>query len=79
MKLSLTTFAVIVAVIIVLAGLYYLLIVKGGSLAVALPKSLQINKTEIASQPRVDAGSVLGESEPYDNPLRDIYVNPFSK
>jgi hypothetical protein len=81
MKSYLKTIGIAVAVAAVGGGLYYMLVVKGGTLAVTLPKPFEITKQDLAVQnpaPTED-GAVLGESDPYENPLKDIYVNPFAK
>jgi flagellar basal body-associated protein FliL len=80
MKNYLSKIIIIVAAVVVIGGLYYVFVVQGGTLAISLPKPLQINTEQLAAQPTPEeTGSVLGESEPYENPLKEIYVNPFAK
>lgn len=82
MKSYFKIIGIAVAVLVVGGGLYYMLIIRGGALAVTLPKPFKINQQDLVVQNTAtpkDGGAVLGESDPYENPLKDIYVNPFAK
>ncbi len=81
MKKNTIIVGLIVAALAAVGGGYYLFIVKGGTLAVSLPKAFHIDKQQLVVEPAstTETGAVLGESENYENPLKDIYVNPFAK
>lgn len=82
MKSLLQKFAIVAALLGILAGGYYVLFVKQGLLAVDLkmPSGLNITPSEPAMESEQNTGEVLGGSaDSKANPLKDIYVNPFAK
>ena len=82
MNTSLKYITTIVAVLVVGASLYYVLVVKGGVLHAELPDSntIDISQESLVSSNPDSVGEVLGETQSSNtaNPLKDLYVNPFS-
>lgn len=83
MKITPKNSAIVLIVLIIMAGLYYILMVKGGVFSASLPEPQVIDPSLVQSPPTQTTelgGAVLGESQntdSYSNPLKDIYVNPF--
>ena len=82
MNTSLKYITTIVAVLAVGGSLYYFLVVKGGVLHAELPESstIDISQDSLVSSNPDSSGEVLGETQSSNsaNPLKDLYVNPFS-
>lgn len=79
MNLNKKTSILIAILVIAIVVVGWRILAKGGLLAIQLPQPQKIQTADLASTAAQAPGEVLGENSDYTNPLKDIYVNPFSK